>query len=77
MITDNIRRLEQLIEEIKAHPMCLSLNDYSDRFFVQYPLGMIYAGVQVRLCEFSNKITAARALLTTMEKHWQLSGVSG
>ena len=73
VISERMNKCEQLISEIKQHPMCLWFSNDAHYFTVIYPDGDFPVnGVR---CEHrkNGKAQALEQILSKMEKHWMES----
>ncbi len=68
---ENIKRVETLTAQVKAHVMCLIFAELGGTYKVLYPAGMhpIFAGVNVGIG--GAKAKALEVLLARMELHYQ------
>lgn len=69
-IQENITKVKIALENVKAHCMCLKLEDDGARFTVIYPNGDFQVhGTRVSYRE-NGKLWALNKLLEKMEQHW-------
>lgn len=66
---ENIQIVNDLIEEVKSHPMCLRFCDDPCHYLVLYPAGFRLDGT--RASKDGGKAIALKRLLDAMELHWQ------
>lgn len=70
-ISDRTARVERVIAEIKAHPMCGEFQDLTTCFRVIYPVGDFPVhGLQSVVKRGEGRAVALEKLLPVMERHW-------
>ncbi len=74
-VQQNIDRVKELEEKVKAHCMCANFQDTGSYYLVYYPPGMCLDGAQAAYS--CGKAIALERLLDVLERHWKRSGING
>jgi hypothetical protein len=72
MITENIKNYENILHDVKDHPLCLKYKEDGPYILVIFPDGYFPDGVRVNY-SIMGKIKALKIILEKMEKAWKES----
>ena len=70
-ITQKVKAIGNLIEDIKNHCMCADFQDLKYHYLVIFPVGFQIDGV--RISKGMGKIKALSVLLERLEREWKSS----
>lgn len=71
-ITNNVEETQNLIRQIKEHPMCYDMSITNDKLIVTFPLGYQYNGLNLSFVKGA-KIYILRKALEMMEECWRIN----
>ena len=69
-IQDNINKLQDLLNQVKNHCMCLQFEETTEKYMVLLPEG--YAVGAVRVDKELGKIKALKIIIEKLEEYWKL-----
>ena len=72
-VQQNIENVNQLLDQVKNHPMCLRLRDECQKYIVEFPNNVDgLDGIRIDCTGPGGKSQALRTLLDKLEHFWQL-----
>ena len=77
-VAANLKRIQELYDQVKAHPMCLKIKDDGTYIVITYPAGDWPSGVNGVQCAYGirkgeGKGWALQKVLDRMESDWLTS----